>query len=216
MLYLKILEMPEKFGVGIKWQNCSFKFRCLSLMSDCTPVGLIAPYSSQGFYIASSLSEGNIPMEDATETTLRSMDDDGHLTNQLDHSERTDITTTLDGVAGSTPALVTQHFIYSEESIHQIGGGCCCKTLKAEPSESWWLLSRILLFNMLSAMNFSSFGLLYIEYTNHFTASKAEIGWIISIQMACGTLTGMCCASNLHPVSLIQSCLSSIIMNSSI
>lgn len=70
-------------------------------------------------------------------------------------------------------------------------GGCCPKFHGAEPCAAWMLLFWVFIHNALMSIYYASFGLLYIEYSNYFMVSKADIGWIIAIEQSFGTLTGM-------------------------
>ena len=56
----------------------------------------------------------------------------------------------------------------------------CC--MGGEGHKAWLLLLRVFIYNMIQAVNFGSFGLLYVNYTTTFQTTKAVIGWIISIQ----------------------------------
>ena len=69
---------------------------------------------------------------------------------------------------------------------------CCrpCSDSESEGLEAWLLLIRVMLYNALIGINFSCFGLLYVEYTAHFQASKADVGWVVSIQASVISLLG--------------------------
>ena len=71
--------------------------------------------------------------------------------------------------------------------------GICCGENMCTPREgleAWLLLIRVIVYNALTGINFSCFGLLYIEYTDYFQASKADVGWVVSIQASVISLLG--------------------------
>ena len=82
--------------------------------------------------------------------------------------------------------------------------GKCCRKLcsESEGLEAWLLLVRVLLYNSLMGVNFTCFGLLYVEYTEYFQAPKANVGWVVSIQASMmsllGWLTKLIFSSSVH------------------
>lgn len=64
----------------------------------------------------------------------------------------------------------------------------CMKSCSGVSCHTWLLIVWVFVFNALMSIYYGSFGLLYIEYSNYFKATKAEIGWIIAIEQAIGKL----------------------------
>lgn len=85
---------------------------------------------------------------------------------------------------------------------------CCgldCSS-DAESLESWLLLVRIALYNALTGINFSCFGVLYVEYTEYFRDTKSAIGWVVAIQgMIMHLLGEALCIPRLHILLMFHS-----------
>ena len=75
----------------------------------------------------------------------------------------------------------------TEQRTHTDGKGCSCTGVGWT---AWCLLTRVFIYNLLLGINFNSFGLLYVEYTHYFQASKASVGWIIAIQFSVNGIAG--------------------------
>ena len=75
----------------------------------------------------------------------------------------------------------------TEQRTHTEGEGCYCTGVGWT---AWCLLTRVFIYNLLLEIDFSSFGLLYVEYTDYFQASKASVGWIIAIQYSVNGIGG--------------------------
>ncbi|ELU06080.1 hypothetical protein CAPTEDRAFT_202864 [Capitella teleta] len=58
----------------------------------------------------------------------------------------------------------------------------CCSE-HSEGVDAWLMLLRVFLYHALFGINYGSFGILYVEYVDYFDSTKADVGWIVSIQM---------------------------------
>ena len=55
---------------------------------------------------------------------------------------------------------------------------------------SWAVLGAAVFLHFLAAGNFGTFGLLFVEFVEHFHATKSAVSWIGGIQIAMFGLSG--------------------------
>ncbi|ELU06079.1 hypothetical protein CAPTEDRAFT_202863 [Capitella teleta] len=58
----------------------------------------------------------------------------------------------------------------------------CCSE-HSEGVDAWLMLLRVFLYHALFGFNYGIFGILYVEYVDYFDSTKADVGWIVSIQI---------------------------------
>ena len=61
---------------------------------------------------------------------------------------------------------------------------------KREPPLAWFVLFVVVVFNILNGINWIAFSVLYVEFTDQFQATKAQGGWIGSLQVGVTQLFG--------------------------